>query len=186
MLISKTRAQLLLALLLAPFALHAQELLYQHPISPEWARFQPLSKTLQELAGDNAERCGNVPVGHNPQPWTDCAQKAFREKRAFYVRYDVNSSAHSTWEFAGAFGIASDGSGLVYQVEYWTYRAGEFPPATPLVADESLSLLLVSPIVKSRLCPSPVRLRLTKYGALTCFASEPLSEILPPPPTPQF
>jgi hypothetical protein len=55
--------------------------------------------------------------GHDPQPWTDCARKVFPEKRAFYVRYDVNSSDRGG-EFESAFGIASDGSGLVYQVEH--------------------------------------------------------------------
>jgi hypothetical protein len=169
----KKNVRLLLVSLLLPIALHAQELLYPHPVSPEWAKRQPLNHALEELAGSKAERCGRVPVGHDPQPWTDCARTAFREKRPFYVRYDVNSFPDR--QFESAFGIASDGSGLLYQVEYWTYWSGLSRP--PIVADENLKLLLDPTNVRVRLCSSPARLRLTKYGALTCFASDPLADI---------
>jgi hypothetical protein len=167
-------------MVLLPLCLVAQELIDRNHLSLKWRSVQPLNHTLQDLAGDGAERCGRAPVGHDPQPWTECALKAFREKRAFYVRFDV-----SGFDIDSAFGVASDGSGLVYQVEDWTYWWG-VPQRAPLVADQNLKLLLDSANVRTRLCPSPVRLRVTKYGALTCFATEPLAEIPQPRPTPQY
>lgn len=174
--IPRMLALLLLALLFEPFALHAQELLRPHPLSPEWTRRQPLNKALQELAGDNAEHCGCVPVGHDPQSWSDCAQKAFREKRAFYVRYDLDPPLNVPPEVEGAFGLASDGSGLVYQAEYWTEWWTYWLQPTELITNHNLQRLLAPTRVSIRLCPSPVRLRVTGHGALTCFSSEPLAE----------
>src|SRR5262249_25336750 len=114
-----SKHKLLCLMALLPVLAHAQELINRYRLSPGWARGDVLNDELRNLAGGGAENCGRVPVGHDPKPWTDCGLKAFYEKRAFYVRYDVDRSPiKRSQPLVGAFGIASDGSS-VYQVEFW-------------------------------------------------------------------
>ena len=56
-----------------------------------------------------ATDCGRVSIQGNPVASTSCAIDNFRNKQAFFVRYDLQGVA---------VGIASDGDGHVYELAY--------------------------------------------------------------------
>lgn len=101
----------------------------------------------RELAGPGAKDCGHVLRTDDPKDATRCAYRAFKQRRAFYVRYDDKGVGDSI----GAQALASDSTGKVYSVGF-----------------DSMALdLSVTP------CSQPPRLRVSRTsGELICFAGD--------------
>src|SRR5947199_9834419 len=95
------------------------------------AKADALQSFFLSTAGFSAVDCGEVEIRHDPSAATHCALKAFNEKKAFFVRYDVQGIDSC---FAGA--IVSDGKGQVYGVEYDSYGWSDEGIQKPSVLSE--------------------------------------------------
>jgi len=112
---------------------------------------------LRDIAGKQAMDCGHVGLHQAPDVANDCAVKAWKTNRPFFVRYDVAGIDSRL-----VVGLASSGGGGVSSVKYdsmgWdthTLRS----EAKLLDGDHTL----VTP------CPSPVRLFAASRGYLSCY-----------------
>jgi hypothetical protein len=114
---------------------------------------------MRDFAGDNAMDCGRVRVHADPNTTTDCVLKAAAEKRPFFARYDVMGIDS---EVSGA--IAGDAKGKVYSMQYdsmgWI-RDGLPDPPKAFYLDGGHVIALP--------CPSPLKLKRSKSGRVTCF-----------------
>jgi hypothetical protein len=134
-------------------------------IDPVWlkahgrADSEVMDQRLRTLAWTNAVACGHVRVKGNPANATKCVMQAFRHRQPFIVRYDL---AGIDSDIAG--GLAGDGSGNVYGVEFdgigmtVELKDGETMP------DGSHTIVMP--------CPKPVKIRANKRGRATCFRKE--------------
>jgi hypothetical protein len=68
---------------------------------------------LAALAGGDAENCGGVTTNQEPRKASDCARRAYADKRPFFVSYDQNSVDRGS-----TLGFAGDRNGGLYFVEY--------------------------------------------------------------------
>jgi hypothetical protein len=103
-----------------------------------------VQQKLQDLAGSNATDCGR-PQSQAPdqtQKSGDCAMKAAKDKRAFYVAYDMPGLT---------VGVAGNSDGKLFSVQ------AEQPETAGAKAE-----------VKSVPCPSD--LRIAQSGRVTCMA----------------
>jgi len=121
------------------------------------AKPDALRSFFLQTAGFPAIDCGEVEIRHDPSAATDCAFKAFDEKKAFYVRYDVQGIDSRV---AGA--LVGDGKGQVYGVEYDSYGWSDEGIKKPSVLSKDRHLIITP-------CPAPIKLTKTKSGRLTCF-----------------
>ena len=109
----------------------------------------------RELSGPHATDCGRVGVLGNPTVATECALKAFRERRPFRVRYDLQ-------------GIDSDVSaGLVYTPESKLYGL-DFDGDPAGRGGTSLSRQRVEKVE----CPIPFHVYINPNGRLNCFSKQ--------------
>jgi hypothetical protein len=101
------------------------------------------------IAGVDAVDCGAVNPGGNTTVSTDCALQAFSAHRPFSVRYGLK-----TVDIRMAAGLVGERSGRVYEMVFW--GGG---PGTDVFRQR----------VYLNQCPTPVSLRKTPKGRLTCF-----------------
>ncbi len=113
---------------------------------------------LPALAGEKAISCGHIPLRGDTKAAYDCAFKAFKEKKAFYIGYDERGidSYEST-------GIAMDAKGSMYVVYFDSMG---FDPS-----DHRFGGQLSDDFhVETRPCPTPYQLRIDRRNNyLTCF-----------------
>jgi hypothetical protein len=113
------------------------------------------------LAGADAIDCGTVKVKQDPTNATNCALKAFGNKRPFYVRYYVHGIDS---EIAG--GLAYDKKGNMSALEFDSmgWSAKGLGKDSRLVDGRHI---IIEP------CPRPIALHKTHRGRLTCFSPDP-------------
>ena len=99
------------------------------------------AQKLQELAGPGAANCGRPALNTDQQPAADCAMKASKAKKAFYVAYDMPGLTT---------GVAGASSGKLFSVQ-------SEPAARGAVGQ-----------VTSAECPAA--LRVAQSGRVTCTA----------------
>jgi hypothetical protein len=129
----------------------------------EWmeaqAPIENLDRFLRKLAGNEAIDCGQVSIDGPTLPASDCALKAFRAKKPFFVRYTlqgIDSFVGSGAAFDGDNGFAADFTSNGWSVE------GE------------VEMRAATSVIGFR-CPKPVRFWLTRSGRISCY----------PPQTPE-
>jgi hypothetical protein len=125
----------------------------------------PIDSNLALLAGHGmmgVRNCGRIAIGQEATPASQCAMRAFMEKLPFVVRYDLQG-----YEGIYFFGLAGDESGRLYALDDYTFLA-DMPP---LATEGSKPVYQVR--VKTTPCPSPVHLRMTNGGRLTCLSTNP-------------
>jgi hypothetical protein len=116
-----------------------------------------LEKRLRLTAGGNPIDCGDVQVRQTPRSATQCARRAFSEKKPFIVRYWLQGIDSEV-----GVGLAGTDSGSVFAVEFDSlgWDSHGLTKREQLV-DQSHSIV--------ERCPVPVRLTETPSGRLTCF-----------------
>jgi hypothetical protein len=124
----------------------------------DWAEQRAFRQQLRELAGKDAVDCGLARVNQDPSSQTDCALEAFAARKPFYVLYGALAFIAFT---------ARTPDGILMLNYYGHYplwwRMGWFAKQTT-----------PRPDFTSTLCPTPVTLRKTPQGDLTCFAFPPV------------
>jgi len=102
------------------FAIFLVRVFSENPIADENPKATGASESpdfdakLRSLAGADAIYCGHVGLRESSRAANECASKAFKEKRAFYVRYDV-SRYRSSYV---SVGLAQDMGGRMYQIRF--------------------------------------------------------------------
>ena len=121
------------------------------------AESEVMDQRLAILAGKDAINCGSSPVKGNPEGVNRCARDAFRRHKAFYVRYWFQGIDAEISD-----GLAFDGSGAGYGVVFDSMGfSDEGLKKGASMPDGSHTVVLR--------CPSPVKLRKTRTGTLSCF-----------------
>jgi hypothetical protein len=116
-----------------------------------------MDNRLRTIAGAGAENCGHVQKEESPKGATECALRAFKSRRAFYVRYDSAGFDSEVIQ-----GIAGDAARNVYYVDFGDFMdSGMVRPGVTM--PDGFHTMVMS-------CSKPVRLRRTVSGKLTCFS----------------
>lgn len=126
---------------------------------------QDLQTRLRFLTGEKALACGDVGVKMSTELANECAGKAFKAGKPFYVSYHVQGIDSAVF-----FALAMDSQRTLYFVE--SDSMGFVPPFRPGTLVESGKHILVEP------CPRPYVLNLDRSQRLTCFAPPDLSKPL--------
>ena len=114
---------------------------------------------LSRKGGGRTLNCGWVGIRRSPDASSDCALKAFANGSPFYVRDNFQGIDSDV-----SMGLAGDGQGHVYFVEYDSMGWGtEGPEGSELTDDRH---------IYTEPCPRPVTLRKTRTGRLTCAKNE--------------
>ena len=119
-----------------------------------------LDKRVREISGPFATDCGRVRREDSPKRATKCALRAYKNHKAFYVRYDDKGIGDSE----GARTIAGDATGKVYSLEFDSMGMDTtyLPPGTTMPDGFHTKIIA---------CSTPVRLRVTRTGdELICFS----------------
>jgi len=116
-----------------------------------------IDRRLRAIAGQGAINCGRVQVGGTAAKANDCAKKAFSDKKAFYVQYDVHELDEDI-----STGIGSDGQGNVFVAGFddagvSASRLGDQAE----VLDEGRTVIVP--------CPTPIRFQPSVSNGLTCL-----------------
>jgi hypothetical protein len=114
-----------------------------------------LEQRMKELAPD-AVNCGRVGIRINPQKASNCAMDAFKSKKPFQVRYDLQGIDSSV-----AVGWVGSANGKVIAISFDGDPMGG--------GGTSASRQRVN----EKACPQPVKLFISPQGRLNCFPSDP-------------
>jgi hypothetical protein len=113
---------------------------------------------LAALAGGDAENCGRVTRNQKPRKASDCARRAYADRRPFFVSYDQNSVDRGS-----TLGFAGDRNGGLYFVEYMYGGWPTQPPSENVrVSDDNR--------IRFGPCPKPFLFE-RNNGELTCIPS---------------
>lgn len=113
------------------------------PVNPPKEVGDVLDQRLRELAGNDAEDCGTVPIRGDPSVARACAEKVISEKKPFFVRFRIMSiDSNVSLAFAGS------PDGKVFQIGFSDRRLAE------------------------RACPAPVQLWGTENEIPDCFLAD--------------
>lgn len=132
----------------------------------EKAQHVDLDAKLRSLAGKDAVFCGHAAVRDDFKGPNDCALKAFRDKKAFYVAYDTTG-----FDSVTSYGLARNSTGKMYFVDFDSMGISVEGPEKELSDN---SHLLTKP------CPTPFQLLEAPFyrrrawqahSPLTCFRS---------------
>jgi len=126
----------------------------EDPIHAQRAQREDLDAKLSALAGTDAVFCGHVGFQETSRKANQCAQRAFEQKRAFYVGYD---SGHDDRRYTSN-GLSRDANGRMYAV---TFDSGEIRPRPPRDGELSDN----SHIITVQ-CPTPYRLYEGRNGGV--------------------
>jgi len=118
----------------------------------------PMQREFFALAGLTAVDCGRVKISHDLSSASECAMNAFESKKAFVVRYDLDSQI--------AIGLAGNFAGYIFAIIYDRMGWSDEGISWPSVRSTN-HYLIITP------CPRPVKLRKTAGGGLTCFPPVP-------------
>jgi hypothetical protein len=116
----------------------------EDPAHARRAQREDLDAKLSSLAGTEATFCGHVGSSGSSRKANHCAQRAFRQKSAFYVGYD---SGHDARRYTSN-GLARNANGQMFAVGFdseasWAHADGE-------LSDNSHIITVP--------CPTPYRL----------------------------
>ncbi len=116
-----------------------------------------LDEYIRTLAGKDATDCGRVSVRGDVKPATDCAMAAFRNRKAFFVRYSLQGIDSEV-----AVGVALTASGKAFGADFDSmgWNTDGLPKDYVLSAGNHI---VTYP------CPKPVLFRVTPSGRLSCF-----------------
>ncbi len=120
---------------------------------------QPASDLLEErmtALAPGAINCGRVGIRVDPHQASNCAMGAFKSKKPFQVRYDLQGIDSSV-----AVGWVSTAAGAVIAISFDGDPAGR--------GGTSASRQRVN----ERACPRPVKLFVSPQGRLNCFPPDP-------------
>jgi hypothetical protein len=122
-----------------------------------------IDKQLVSLSGRRgpALNCGWVEIDQSPDSASDCALSAYAHKSPFYVRYNLQGIDSQV-----SAGLAGDAEGKVYFVEY-----DSMGWETDGIAKEAK--VTDGNHIYTEPCPSPISLKKTRTGRLTCAKSDP-------------
>ncbi len=132
-----------------------------HP-SDDHASSELLDSHIRAIAGPGARDCGRVQRKDSPKRATACALRAYKSRKAFYVRYDAKGISDS--DVASA--MAGDSSGKVYSLGFDSMGmdTDHLPPGATM--PDGFHTIIIP-------CSQPVRLRVTRTGGeLICFAND--------------
>jgi hypothetical protein len=122
---------------------------------------------LNQLAGHGAIDCGMAEVGESPDIASDCALKAWGERKPFIVRYDVQGI-----DTEQALGFAGTESGNVSGL--WFFGAGYATGGHPTDEARSRKLRFTDDgRISIEECSSPINFRKSSNGRVTCFLRDP-------------
>ena len=120
-----------------------------------------LEKKLRSLSGEGqlALNCNSAELRQERDAWSDCALNAFAQRHPFYVRYGLQGIDSEV-----AVGLAGDAQGKVYFVAYDSlgWQSEGLPEGAQVTDDKH---------IYTEPCASPVTLRKTRTGRLTCAKS---------------
>lgn len=110
-----------------------------------------LEQKLQQLAGNGAQNCGRIKAVNDGQtkPASDCAMQAAKDKKPFYVAYDMPGLSVA---------VAGSGDGKLYAVQSQSLASAEGEAANQPTGPTELTVT-----------PCPSELRLASSGRVTCF-----------------
>jgi len=118
-----------------------------------------MKSQLASLAGRDALDCGRVTRKQKPNAASECARKAFADRKPFYVSYDQRA-----WGEGYTVGFARDAKGNLYFVEYMNEGWPLQPPSEGVrVSDDNH--------IRFGACPKPPVLFKVGNGELTCIGS---------------
>ena len=122
-----------------------------------------IDKQLVALSGrgGRALNCGWVGIEQSPDSASDCALSAYARKSPFYVRYNLQGIDSQV-----SAGLAGDAEGKVYFVEYDSMGWETEGMAREAKVTDGKHIYTVP-------CPSPISLKKTRTGRLTCAKSDP-------------
>ncbi len=107
------------------------------------------------ISGRNAIDCGIVPVRGDSQAATDCALRAFSSRKAFRIRYGLQ-----TMDTVMAVGVVSSSNGQLYEILF----SGGAPTGTIDVFRQRFFM---------NACATQASLRKTPKGRVSCFPASP-------------
>jgi hypothetical protein len=113
---------------------------------------------LAALAGGDAENCGRVARNQKPRKASDCARRAYADRRPFFVSYDQNAVDRGY-----TLGFAGDRNGGLYFVQYM-YVGWPTQPPSENVRFSDDNRIRFGP------CPKPLLFE-RNNGELTCIPS---------------
>jgi hypothetical protein len=116
-------------------------------------KLRSLSSTRHRKAVD----CGTTTMRAPVEPPSLCARTAFSDQRPFYVLYTDSAGSF----FDSAYGLASDGDGNTYQVEYDSRATVHLGKGVRTRVFDDNRLAVTS-------CVKPVRLAITEEGLSAC------------------
>lgn len=119
---------------------------------------------FQKIAGPSANNCGHVLLDKNPGHATDCAMRAFKHHKPFYVIYDDHCI-----DCDYAEGLAWNSTREPYYVFYDSMGLSNDPPSPGSITPDG-SHTVVMP------CSKPVRVYLDVTGKLDCVKERELWE----------
>jgi hypothetical protein len=136
-----------------------QDARFLHPVLLQEYAVPGMATQLAAFAGSDASNCGRVTRNQKPDDGaSDCARRAFADRKAFYVSYDQKAS-----DSGYTVGFAANKEGTLYFVEYLNEG---WPPVPPVegVRVSNDNRIRFGP------CPKPV-LFAAHNGELTCIPS---------------
>jgi len=137
--------------------------LRKRPLSMRDTGMVLIDKKLRSLSGRGKPplNCGIVGIWGNPTIASDCALNAFAHRSPFYVRYNLQGIDSEV-----SAGLAGDAQGNVYSVEYDSmgWETDGLAKGAEITDNKH---------IYTEPCPSPVLLRKTKTGRVTCAQGDP-------------
>lgn len=130
---------------------------FLYPTLPQEQNRAAVDSELRALAGHGmatAIDCGRIAHSQNATPASECALNALTTMKPFRVRFDLQG-----YEGIYSFGLAGDGSENVYAVEDYSLLQDMLAPAGSRIG--------------VTLCPTPIKIRTSARGILTCLSTEP-------------
>lgn len=116
-----------------------------------------MASKLVALAGRDALDCGRVTRNQRPNTASDCARKAFDNRKPFYVSYDQIAWVGYT------VGFARDAKENLYFVEYSNDGWRLQPPSEGVQVSDDYH-------IRFGACPKPTVFFKVRDGELTCIA----------------
>lgn len=123
-----------------------------HPYGPTAQK-----SVFEQIAGPSAKNCGHILMGKDPSHATNCAMRAFKHHKPFFVIYDEPcidcvSASGIAWNSKGEpYSVSYDSMGISFELQLPDYKM-------PEGSDTRITR-----------CSQPIQVYVDKAGQLDCF-----------------